>query len=226
MTRFQRWMPAASTGAHGLAGMAQDKWILVADAAHFLGKPRGKRLINQAWKQGFITLRGVRPGESEPVEIPFNEGGRVDCKNSRIVIGRLATTYLSVTVAWPDVERLAQADVDSLLREAAAAPQNEGNPAVTQQAGGNRATLPLIVGTSKAKTIARWLRHIYLAERPGKSLDEIEGHVRQSASKEPGKKLGAFSRSTFKRAVRLAWPPVKTGQRRLTRIKSDQNGSM
>ena len=96
---------------------------------------------------------------------------------------------------------------------------------MTQQAGGNQATLPLITGTSKAATIARWLRHIHLAERPGKSLDEMEADVRQAASKGPGKKLGVFSRSTFKRAVLLAWPPA-TAQRPLTRTKSDQNGSM
>ncbi len=68
--------------------MAQGE-IFVADAARFIGKSRGKRLINLAWKRKAIPLRGVRPGESEPVEIPFNEGGRVDCKKSRIVIGRL-----------------------------------------------------------------------------------------------------------------------------------------
>ena len=90
-------------GARGLAEMAQDnKLISVADAAHFLAIPnvkvsikqakqhikRAKLLINQAWKQRFITLYGVPAGEpvdSEPVEIPFNEGGRVDCKKSRIV---------------------------------------------------------------------------------------------------------------------------------------------
>ena len=97
--------------------MAQGE-IFVADAAHFIGKSGAKRLINQAWKRGTILLRGVRPGESEPVEIPFNEGGRVDCKKSRIVIGRLCTTYLSVTMKWPDVERLVQADFEWQLREA------------------------------------------------------------------------------------------------------------
>jgi hypothetical protein len=177
-------------GARGLATMAQDKRILVAGAADILGKPRGKRLINQAWKQGFITLRGVRPGESEPVEIPSNEGGRVDCKKSLIVIGRLATTHHSVTMAWADVERLARADVDWLLREAASpAPKDEGNPAAAQEAGGNQATLPLIVGTGKAATIARWLRHIYPTGRTGKSLDEMETDVRDTASKDPAKDL-------------------------------------
>ena len=130
-------------------------------------------------------------------------------------------------MAWPDVDWLAQADVDWLLREAASpAPQNEGNAAVSEQAGGKRADAPLIAGTGKAATIARWLRHIYPTGRTGKSLDEMETDVRDTASKGPGKGLGGFSRPTFKRAVRQAWPPAKTGQRPLTRIKSDQNGSM
>ena len=107
--------------------MAQHE-IFVADAAHFIVKSGAKRLINQAWKQGFISLRGARPGESEPVEIPFNEGGRVDCKKSRIVIGRLCTTYLSVTMKWPDVERMAQADFERQLREASEAAMSAAPP--------------------------------------------------------------------------------------------------
>jgi hypothetical protein len=107
--------------------MAQHE-ISVVDAAHFIGKSGVKRLINQAWKRRFIRLRGVRPGESEAVEIPFNEGGRVDCKKSRIVIGRLCTTHLSVTMMWPDVERLAHADFERQLREA----ETPGSPPLKQ----------------------------------------------------------------------------------------------
>ena len=83
---------------------------------------------------GAIPLRGVRPGESEPVEIPFNEGGRVDCKKSRIVIGRLCTTYLSVTMKWPDVERLAQADVKRLVQADAERLAREASEAASSAA--------------------------------------------------------------------------------------------
>ena len=196
-------------GARGLAEMAQDKRILVAKAARFLGKPRGKRLINQAWKQRFITLYGVPAGESEPVEIP-HEGGTVDCKKSRIVIGRLGTTHLSVTMEWSDVKRLAQADVDWLLREAeAAAPQDDGRAPVAQEAGGKlTAFLPPLIGTSKEVKIAKWLRYIYGPERPGKTLTEMEDDVcetvREAARKPAGKDLGVFKRPTFKRGVKLA----------------------
>ena len=115
------------------------------------------------------------------------------------------------------MQRLAQADVARQLREAAGnhvatqpqaqaeSPDDAAAVAVPQEAG-KQATLPLITGNGKAATIARWLRHIYPAGRPGKSLDEMEADVRQAAGKGPGKDLGRFSRSTFKRAVRLAWP--------------------
>jgi hypothetical protein len=129
--------------------MAEDRWISVADAADFLKTHDACRLIQRSWKLGTIRLYGVRPGESEPVEIPSNEGGRVGCKKSRIVIGSLFTTYQSVTMAWADVERLAQAQADAerlaqadaerLLQEgktpassppkqAAQSPSNEANP--------------------------------------------------------------------------------------------------
>lgn len=75
------------------------------------------------------------------------------------------------------------------------------------QAGRDQATLlPPITGTSKEATIAKWLRSIHGAVRPGKSLDEMETGVRQAASKAPGNGLGAFGRPTFKRAVKKAWP--------------------
>ena len=84
--------------------MAEDHWISVACAADIVATSDARKLIQRAWKLGAIRLRGLRPGESEPVEIPSSEGGKVDCKKSRIVIGRLCTTYLNVTMKWPDVE--------------------------------------------------------------------------------------------------------------------------
>jgi hypothetical protein len=127
--------------------MARDE-IFVADAARFIGKSGAKRLINQAWKRGTVPLRGVRPGESEPVEIPFNEGGRVDCKKSRIVIGRLCTTHLSVTIKWPDVERLAQADFDRQWRKAeqSGSPTSEQGPQIAGGATNARNLSPAEIG--------------------------------------------------------------------------------
>ena len=195
--------------------------IFVADAAHFIGKPGAKRLINQAWKQGTITLRGVRPGESEPVEIPFNEGGRVDCKKSRIVIGRLCTTYLSVTMKWPDVERLAQADVEWLLREAALvaantpvieAPPNQPSqnvPSVTEtlapQANVEQVTQEAVTTASKPKQedeVAAALFQEWPNVRPrGMKVKDLL-IVLHDSDRHPD--LGTFGMSTLERAIRKA----------------------
>ena len=39
---------------------------------------------------------------------PLDEGGKVNCKKSCIVIGRLCRTHHNVTMNWVDVKRLAQ----------------------------------------------------------------------------------------------------------------------
>ena len=65
-------------------------------------------------------MRGVRPGESTPVEIPASEvvGLRIDWVRSSLMLGRLCTIYQSVQMRWEDVKRLTQADVDRQAREA------------------------------------------------------------------------------------------------------------
>jgi hypothetical protein len=98
--------------------MAEDQWISVAYAADIVATSEARKLIQRAWKLGAIRLRGVPPGEGEPIEIPPSEGGRVDCKKARIVIGRFCTTFLNVTMKWADVKRLAQADFERQLLEA------------------------------------------------------------------------------------------------------------
>jgi hypothetical protein len=109
--------------------MEEDKWISVADATDFFETPDACALINQAWKSGTGRFRGVRPGESEPVEIPFHEDGKIDCAASRVVDG-LFTTYLSVTMRWADAKRLAPAAVELLAEEATtpASPPSEPTP--------------------------------------------------------------------------------------------------
>ena len=101
-------------------------------------------------------------------------------------------------------------------------PQSATKPkmAVPQEADKNHSTsLPAILPTNKTRKLALWLRSIYGAEKPGKTLEEMRADVREAASK----KFGKFSDSMLKRAVQLAWPPDQMGPER---IKSDQNGSM
>jgi hypothetical protein len=171
--------PASQAGAReGSREMAQHE-IFVADAAHFIGKSGAKRLINQAWKQGFIPLRGVRPGESEAVEIPFNEGGRVDCKKSRIVIGRLCTTYLSVSLKLADLEWLAQAH-DKLERQA------RGVASSTPQAAANARNLsPAEIGRTGGKKSGevrragrKWVPHATELAEAACSRDPAASHGR------------------------------------------------
>jgi hypothetical protein len=50
--------------------MAADHRISLAEAADFIGTPDAPRLIQLAWKQKAIPLRGMRPGVSDPVENP------------------------------------------------------------------------------------------------------------------------------------------------------------
>ena len=191
--------------------MAQGE-IFVADAADFIGKSDAKPLINLAWKMGAIPLRGVRPGESEPVEIPFNEGGRVDCKKSRIVIGRLCTTYLSVTMKWTDVERLAQVDVrrlvqadaERLAREASEAASSAAPPKQAPGGASNADILEAEAGPLM-RAVASELRRLFPKERPALRNDELMERVR----KEAGGTLGVFSLRTLERAIALAWPRPK-----------------
>jgi hypothetical protein len=200
--------------------MSEDEWTLIDEAASIIGEPR----IQRAWRDPSFSFRGVPhavPRTREPIEISFADrrGLVLDCHRKRAGRPRL-WDYELVDMRTADIVQLAQADFERQSREAAGkrvaaqrqaqaeSPDEAAAVAVPQGADGNLATLPLITGTSKAAAIARWLRHIYPAGRPGKGLDEMERDVRLAASKGPGKKLGVFSRSTFKRAVRLAWPPA------------------
>jgi hypothetical protein len=123
--------------------MAGDKRILVADAADFIGTPDAPRVIELAWKlrkQFGFRFFGVRAGESEPIEIPFNEDGKIDCEASRIGEGALFATYRSVTIVWEDCKRLAQADVQRLLAQEAEAPSGAKTLARPGATAGKRAS--------------------------------------------------------------------------------------
>lgn len=193
--------------------MAKDQRVSVAAAADFFGTPDARRLIQRLWREGAFRLQGVRPGESEPVEIPFNEGGRVDCKKSRIVIGRLCTTYLNVTMKWPDVERLAQADVRRLAqaeveRLALEATQSATSAAPPKQApqGASNADILEAEAGPLVKAVALELRRHFPEGRPrGLTRDKLM----QGVHKKSGGKIDVFSPATLDRALALAWPRAK-----------------
>jgi hypothetical protein len=183
--------------------MAEDKWISVADAAEVIGTEDAQQLIQQAWKRGAIRLHGVRPGESESVEIPSSEGGRIDCIESRVGEGGLFTTYHSVTMKWYDVERLAQADFERLVaretREAASsAPQQNEIPSDFRES------------ISLTRAVAVKLRQLHPDGPPlGLPRKDLANQVREAA----GATIGTFGLTTLDRARALAWPRPKRGKR-------------
>jgi hypothetical protein len=85
--------------------MADDRWLLLAEAADFIGK-HGDRFIRRARRLKLIPLRGVRADEGEPVEVPFSETGPIDCESSRIGDG-MSALWRDVMMRWEDVKRLA-----------------------------------------------------------------------------------------------------------------------
>jgi hypothetical protein len=178
--------------------MGADNRVLVKDAADFIGRG-APRLINRAWKLGAIRFQGLPPGEPEPVEIPPGEGGKIDCVASRVGEGTLLTTYRSVTIAWDDVKRLAQADVERLAKEAQTPPapppkQARNRPLIAAEAG------PLV------KAVALELRRHFPEDRPrGLTRDKLMLYVYAQA----GGKIDVFSPATLDRAIALAWPGSK-----------------
>jgi hypothetical protein len=198
--------------------MADDKWISVADAADFIGTPDAARLINLAWKSRTYRLRGVRPGESEPVEIPLNERGRIDCVTSRVVVGRLLTAYHSVTMKWADVKRLTQADVRRLTQEArGAAASATPPPNEAPQAASNADIFEAEAGPL-VRALALELRRLFPKGRPALR----NGELMERVEKEAGDQLGVFSPRTLERAIALAWPRAKR-QRALKAGEACQN---
>jgi hypothetical protein len=148
--------------------MAEDKRVSAAAAADFVGTPDAPQLLQRAWKLGLFRLQGVRPGDSGPVEIPATEGGRIDFVASAVGHGALFTTYRNVTLAWADVERLAQADFERELRKAStpASPPTEQAPQSTSSAANVRNLSSAEFGRAGGKKSAeirrarrKWIPH-------------------------------------------------------------------
>jgi hypothetical protein len=195
-------------GARAGSRMPDNDWTRLerawrALAAVGFGAFRAEQCLQRAWKEGALCLRGVPhtiPQTREVVEIPASEAGRLslDCLRSRLGRPRL-WDYHSVQVRKTDVERLV-AEAGGTQAAASKPQEADTRPEATaldaQEAG--RLT----------RAVARWLLHLFPDERPsGLSYKELEKRVRAAA----GEKLGAFSLTTLKRAIRLAWPPGQTG---------------
>jgi hypothetical protein len=176
--------------------MADDRWLLLAEAAGFIGK-HGERLIRRARRLKLIPLRGVRAGESEPVEIPFSETGPIDCEGSRIGDG-LLTLWRDVMMRWEDAKQVAQLDVNRLLQKAQTPPSSRD--------GASNADILEAEAGPLVKAVALVLRRIFHEGRPrGLTRNKIMLRV----CKEAGERTDWFSPSTLDRAVALAWPRPK-----------------
>jgi hypothetical protein len=168
--------------------MTEDHWIFVADAADFFETPDACMLINQAWKLGTDRFRGVRPGETESVEIPSNEAGKIDCDASRVVDG-LFTTYVSVMMRWADAKRLAPAAVELLVEESTtpASPLPQDEPQSATSAAAMPVTEAGRAGGKKSGEIRRagrkWVPHATelgnaaCSRNPNASHESVAGEI-------------------------------------------------
>jgi hypothetical protein len=194
--------------------MSHDVWVSVADAADIIGTPDAPQVINLVRKRRVIPLCGVRAGESEPMEIPFGETGAIDCENSWIGDGMFMLWH-HVVMQWADVKRLAQADVDRLLKQGAETSEQVSQSAETQDApqsaeteqAPQRASTPADVLAAKAgplvKAVALVLIRIFPNGRPlGSKREQILLRVCEAA----GERTDWVSLATLDRAVPLAWP--------------------
>jgi hypothetical protein len=198
--------PASFQGVRaGFAAMAHDKRISVADAAGFIGTPDAPGIIEQARKRGVVRLRGVPAGKTKAVEISPSERGEIDCSASRIGVGTLLTTYRSVTIAWADVKRLAQADVERLAREAREAATSAAPAKEAPQGASNSDILGAEAGPL-VKAVALELRRHFPESRPsGFTRDKLMHYVHEKSEG----KIDIFSPATLDRAIELAWPRAK-----------------
>jgi hypothetical protein len=176
--------------------MADDRWLLLADAAGFIGK-HGDRFIGQARRLKLTPLRGVRVGEREPSEIPLSETGPIDIETSRIGDG-MFTLWRDVMMRWDDVKRLTQADVNRLLQKARTPPSARG--------GASNADILEAEAGPLVKAVALELRRHFPEGRPrGLTREKIMLRV----CNEAGERTDWFSPATLDRAIALAWPRAK-----------------
>lgn len=195
-----KWRARRMAYEHSLRKIprGQDKRISIGDAADFLGTPDAAELIERAWKLGTVGLRGVRPGETAPVEIAADENGKLDCGAS-LIADRLFTSHQTVTIAWADVERMAQADVDRVAQDVR--PQASPPRYQARQGPSNADIWEARVG-QLVKAVALELRRNYPEGRPALKVGELMNHLKDKA----GKRLGVFEKRTLERAMALAWP--------------------
>jgi hypothetical protein len=190
-----RRIPASRVHA-GARGMADERWLLLAEAAGFIGK-HGDRFIRQARRLKLIPFRGVRAAESEPVEIPFSEIGPIDCESSRIGDGMI-TSWRDVMMRWDDVKRLAQVDVDRLLQKTQKLP--------SAREGASNADILEAEDGWLVKTVALELRRHFPEGRPrGLTRDKLILWVHKKSDGN----IDLFSPATLDRAIALAWPRAK-----------------
>jgi hypothetical protein len=176
--------------------MSEDRWLLLAEAAGFIGK-RGDRLIRNARRLKLIPLRGVRAGESgPPVEIPFSETGAIDCESSRIGDGT-STLWGGVMMRWEHVKRLAQVDVSRLLEKAKTPPS-------AREGASNVDILEAEAG-QLVKAVALELRRHFPKAQPAWTRDKLMQHVHKKSEGA----IDVFSPATLDRAIALAWPRAK-----------------
>jgi hypothetical protein len=189
--------------------MADDKWILLAEAADFLGTPDAERILNLAWKlrkQCGFRFRGVCRGESEPVEIPFSEDAQIDCAGSCVGEGTLLTKYRRVQIAWVDVKRLAQADVNRLAQEAKETAALDALPTERAPQGASDADILEAKAGPLVEEVAIALRRHFPEGPPrGWTRDRLMHYVHEKSEK----KIEVFSPATLDRARALAWPRAK-----------------
>jgi hypothetical protein len=180
--------------------MADDDWISVAEAARIVRIADACAFINWGWKRKLILLRGVPIGGGELVDIPGNEGDKIDCRKSRVVTGRLFATYQHVIVRRAELERLAQVRAppsQPLNLSAAITSVSEAHPASSPAGEAEREKSETL-----AEALASELSRLYPTGRPAKRRAELMASVRQTA----GNNLGVFELTTLDRAMRqLGW---------------------
>jgi hypothetical protein len=176
--------------------MADDRWLLLAEAAGFIGK-HGDRFIRRVRRLKLIPLRGVPAGESEPVEIPFSEIGPIDCESSRIG-DSMFTLWRDVMMRWEDVKRLAQVDVNRLLQKAQTLPS-------AQEGASNTDILEARAGPLVTEVAVALRRHFPEGRQRGWTRDKLMHYVHEKSEGQ----IDIFSPATLDRAIELAWPRAK-----------------
>jgi len=193
--------------------MADDDWISVAEAARIVRIADACAFINWGWKRKLIPLRGLPIGGGELVDIPSNEGGKIDCRKSRVVTGRLFTTYQHVITRRADLERLAQvrappsqplnassAGIDGDVAAVSTRDANSVSEAPSKQAPQDAANALVAEEVSElTQELATELLRLFPEGRP---RNKRRYDIFELLQAEASKKIGAFSMRAMDRAIR------------------------